>query len=359
MVDTIAITWTTQTTPAGAQPRWSVTTALDLSLPGRRHVGRIPAGAPIPSGAQLYAPPVVTEALRDEARRKLEEIAAGDDWLRAELADGALERLDETITRNLGVVHPYAELAPWSVATLDEACRLIARARDLWTSPCSCAVIRTSIPGYYVWTGIGGMMEPVGHADTYEGAEMLARGGVALQRAGVIRRVREILAGWSPDTPYWTATLATIEDLPLQIRRGPMTAAESPGARVVQGLTIGGTSWDLPVVYRLDGHGETRWPERVTWDDDASRQAHRDRTRAGQSQRRAEERHACDLLRAVPRLAPIVRKRSLAAVDVQLRGGDVVRTLGGVRMREDSAVPLALVRYRGMRMWMALGHFAA
>jgi len=361
------VTWTTTTAPAGVQPDWGVTTILPIALPGSRGVGRLPDGAPLPSGAAPYTPPVATEHLRELAREQLKAIADRDDPLMAELAVHALAddtRLDRVVERGLGEAHPYAELAPWTVSSLDEACSLVAKAVSLWTSPCSCAVIRTSMPGYQVWSGIGSMLESAGSADTYDAAEQRAFDAVRANRSEVIAQVREILSGWAPATPFYAATLATIEDLPIQVRRGPMTGSESSGARVcayVDGhpVFVGGSSWDLPVVARLEAGQVTRWPERVTWDDDESRQAHRDRTRDGQRQRRAEERQACELLRRHSAIAPLVRQRSLAARDIDLRSGESVRTLGGVRMREDGKVPLALVRYQGMRLWMAIGEFAA
>jgi len=261
--------------PPPWQTDWQVAHALDLPNLPRRLVARAPAGTSIPDGAAPYRPPEVTDEHRRLARADLVRIASAPDSLRAGLARIGLderERLDEYILACLGVVHPLALVAPFSIATMSEAVRTHLRASNAWTSPHSSVVVRCALRGYNVWTGIGVMMARAGRADDYASAEALGIAAVRDRRRETLRWVREeVLAGWSPETPYYTSTIARAEaELPITVRRGPTTN---------QDLGIPSSSYDLPIVAVFRGDSIERFPERITWSDDASRARARERGR--------------------------------------------------------------------------------
>src|SRR5690606_26365056 len=219
----ILIHYPTDTTlPPPWQPGWHVTPVLRFpSLPERR-VARAPEGTPIPDGCEPYEPPVITDDHRKLARADL-LIDTTRDRLYLDLARAALddpEQLDRDIRACLGVAHHHALVAPLSVATLREACHAHRMASDAWTSPHSSVVVRCALRGYDVWTGIGGMMDRAGRADDYAEAEALGVEAVRQRRRETLRRVREeVLAGWSPETPYYTSTIARAEsELPIVVR---------------------------------------------------------------------------------------------------------------------------------------------
>lgn len=340
---TTIITWPkTAPTPAGAQPRWGIATAFRLRLDDAREVGRIPSKMPIPDGASAYTDPVVTDDLRALVRAQIQAIADGDgDPLFADLARSALaddEYLDRVVAANLGLAHPYATCAPWTVESLDEACDAMVRAQGLWTSPCSSAVIRTAQAGYDVWTGIGSMLDRAGRADDLGPAETMAIDAVWAKRRVALAEIRQILADWSPHTPYYSATLETAADaLPIIVRRGPMTSEEGPGS-----------SWDLPIVMRWQDGEIERHDDRVTWDDEASRRRAALRQQEGEARARAKARQACRMLRRNPRLAGLVRDHDLVPTEITLQNDMVVRTVGPVRLRDDGREALALVRERSL-----------
>jgi len=286
------------------QPGWAIQHMIPLpSLADRRRdVARLMPGAPIPSGVALYEPPPDPTTLeRMIAMRDLQAIVdppAGtrrDDVLAAlatpvlDAADhGDFATLDQAIRVWIGVAHPFARCAEWSVRRLSTACSLHVRATDLWDSTCTGGVIRTALVGYTVWVGIGSRLRHIATEPTFETAEARLLDAVRMCRIGTQRTVQELLIGWSDDTPYFSATIATILSLPIQVLRGPMTSAELPGARSIgAGVSVGGSSWDLPVVAEHRGDLVTRWPERVTWDDEASRAAQRQRQADGEARARA------------------------------------------------------------------------
>jgi hypothetical protein len=105
----------------------------------------------------------------------------------------------------------------------------------------------------------------------------------------------------------------------------------------------------------------TRYDDRVTWDDDASRADATAKYRSGMRQAKDDARRAVEVLCRHPALAALAREDHLAQAEVAVPRGKV-RTVGPVRWREDGAVPLALVeeqnKPRPYRYWMALAHFA-
>lgn len=345
--------------PPPWQPSWEVTPVVSLAPLPRRAVARAPAGTPIPEGATLYAEPKVTDEHRSAARDVLQRATESTDQLRRGLARSALddpERLDEEIRTWLGVAHPHARLAPLSVRRLADACLAYVGATQSWTSPHCNVVVRCALRGYDVWTGIGGMMARVGRADDYAEAEALGVEAVLQRRRETLRRVREeILAGWSPETPYYTSTIARAEvELPITVRRGPITAEELGAEGAIN------HSYGLPVVAVYRGGKLERFDDRITWSDGMSRELARERQREGQRRRRAEEARALDLFRKLPTIAPHVTDRGLrGGTSLRLGNGMDVTLVGPVRMREDGAAPLALVLdARGRRLWMAVGEFA-
>lgn len=347
------------TPPAPWQPEWEAGVCLRLPSIPRQRVARALGGTPVPSGATPYAEPIVTDALRQSARADLQRTIDDGDRLYAEIARHALDdpaRLDLDIAAWLGVVHPFALYAPLGVATLHAACDAHVRAEGLWCSPCSSVVIRTAARGYQVWIGVGGMMQSAGHADDYTSAEALGVESVRAHRGQVMAEANAILAGWAGETPYYSATLATAtEALPIQMRRGPMTADE-----LVRGPCGAATSWDLPVVATYVGGAVERHDALVTWDDGQSRELQRARMRAGDAHRAAVVAQAIALFRACPATAPYVSRYGLqGGADLTLRNGMTVHLLGPVTMREDRRAALALVRdHHGRRYHMALAEFA-
>lgn len=355
--------------PAPWQPGWQGSHALDLPSLPRRLVARAPSGTPLPPGAEPHATPQVTEELRRAARADIEAATRSRDQLVREVAEGALDNpgeLDRDILAWLGLAHPYALLAPLSVTTLDAACRATVAAGDEWDSRHSSVVIRTAFPeGFDSWIGIGSTLTRVGKSSAYEAAEVAGIDAVRELRRKTMARVQsEILAGWSPETPYYSATIATAADaLPIHVHRGPLTAGELVRVHPSSGVAMPASSWDLPVVaeYRGDGTVIERHDERVTWSDEDSRARQRERQQAGDARRKAEEHRALELLRAVPALAPYLTERGLQrGAEIALGNGMIVVAQGPVRMREDGVVALAQVRDQrtGRTMWMAIGHFA-
>lgn len=357
----ILIHYPTDTTlPTPWQPAWEVTPVWSIDTLPRRSVARAPSGTPIPEGATIYAEPEVTDDHRRAFRDVLQSVASESaDSLRRELAQGALddpERFDEDLRACLGVAHPHALVAPLSVATLREACHAHRMASDAWTSPHSSVVVRCALRGYDVWTGIGGMMARVGRADDYPEAEALGVEAVRQRRRETLRRVREeVLAGWSPETPYYTSTIARAEsELPIVVRRGPITAEELGAEGAIN------HSYGLPVVAVYRGGEVQRFDDRITWSDGMSRELARERQREGQRRREAEEARAVELLRGHDTLAPHLTDRGFrGGTELQLGNGMAVTLVGPVRMREDGRFPLALVRDHGSgrRIWMAVGRF--
>ena len=351
----------TLTLPAPWQPNWQGGRALDIPSLPRRLVARAPAGTSIPDGAAPYRPPEVTDEHRRLARADLERIAQGPDPLGAELATSALEnqeRLDEFIRAWFGVAHSFAWLSPLSEPSLNRAVAAHRHAVGLWHSRHSSVVIRTSYPtGYDVWRGIGSMMQRVGHAETYEAAEQIGVARVRELREQTMARIRdEILDGWSPETPYYSATLSSAAtELPITVRRGPMTNED---------LGRLPSSYDLPIVAVARGDHVERFPERVTWSDDASRARERQRRAEGHRRAQEEQARALDLLRQSPVVGPHVGPRSLPKGLRFLVGREnVAVTVGPVRLRQDGQVGLALVELHGghrrpLRTWMALGQLA-
>ena len=241
--------------------------------------------------------------LRDAARKDLESMLGMNSLLRpwAEKVLADPDELDNLIRQHLGVAHPYALCAPLSVPTLDEACRVKVDADQVWESRCSSAVVRATMPdGYRIWIGIGSHMQDVGRCDEYRAAEAAAVGAVYTHRRSAIAKIREILSGWSDDTPYYSATIGTAYDqLPIRVYRGPVSGHDLPGAS-----PYGGGSWDLPEVAVYRGEERERHDDRVTWIDDESRAAQRERERQGQVRRHAEVQAALDdLLRSCAAVA--------------------------------------------------------
>jgi hypothetical protein len=144
------------------------------------------------------------------------------------------------------------------VAERDAAVELHRAAEDPWTIQASCGVIRAALPsGYDVWIGLGDQQHHVGVAPDYDAAEALLIKGSQSRRAAIDVEVRRLLAGWSPATPFASATLADYTRLlPLKTRRGPV---------------LGSGSLLLPVVaHRRDGV-LTRHPLILPWDDNEDR----------------------------------------------------------------------------------------
>src|SRR5690606_9118900 len=268
------------------------------------------------------------------------------------------ERLDEFIRAWFGVAHSFARLSPLSEPSLNRAVAAHRHAVGLWHSRHSSVVIRTSYPtGYDVWRGIGSMMQRVGHAEDYEAAELLGLAAVRELREQTMARIRdEILDGWSPETPYYSATLSSAAtELPITVRRGPLTNED---------LGRPPSSYDLPIVAVFRGDSIERFPERVTWSDDASRARERQRRAEGHRRAQEEQARALDLLRQSPVVGPHVGPRSLPKGLRFLVGREnVAVTVGPVRLRQDGTVGLALVELHGghrrpLRTWMALGQLA-
>lgn len=349
--------------PAPWQPGWENAGVFDFGLPEARHVARAPFGTPIPSGATPYVEPVVTSTMRARSLAVLKDTVRQDNRLLREIAQALLDdpaRLDEEIQKTLGVVHTYAAIAPLSVTTVARAARNITDALGRWDSTHSCIIIRTSRKGYDVWTGIGGFITPAGTSPRYEEAEQLGVETVRARRKATVEGLcKDELAGWPDSTPYYSATLGTIDELPISVRRGPMTVKELPNP---SGGSWGSTSWDVPVVAEYRGDRVTRHDERVIWSDDASREAARKRQQEGNADARAERAAALALLARCPALADRVGPNGLTGGPITLQNGRTVHVMGPVRMREDGQCALALVKDgqgpTGRRYWMALGTFA-
>jgi hypothetical protein len=280
VIDIIVIA-TPSLPPTPWQHAWSTARDRIPGLPGRLEIARAASGTPIPGGARVVRGgwrPAATAAQADAVRAHYEREADGGDGLHAELASRTLAdpaELERQTVLAIGVPHPLAWCAPLEVTALDEACRAIVDAQELWTSSASCGVIRASQRGYQVWTGIGSTMRSVGHASDYDSAEAMLVEASQRERAAIARDVGQVLAGWSPTTPYYSATLEDYQRrLPLQIRRGPVSG--------------GGSSWDLPVVATWRDGVTERHPWVLAWDDEAGRAAERQRQREGE--RRAAER---------------------------------------------------------------------
>lgn len=333
-------------------------------IPGipRLKVGRVPEDAELSSGARVWKEgqtPITFPSLDElaAARSYFEAQAKWGGSLLSELARGYLEseaELWNAIFMARGWPSLWAWLAPegWDRARAADA---HVQASDRWTSCCSSSVIRTAPRGYQCWRGLGSHMEHLGHAEDITAAEVLCWQGVLNARDAELALVRERdLPGWPDRTPYYAATLGTARDaLPLQIRRGPMSADDhDAGTR--------GSSWDLPIVAEWGDGTWTRWPERVTWNDAASRAAQRERERMGRDRRVKEIARAVELLSRAPAVAVLVDERRAGLLPGLLRlgNGQEVRTLGPVRLREDGQEGLALVLAGRGRMWMALAQFA-
>lgn len=335
----------------------------DDRIPGipRLKVGRANENTELSSGNRVWKEgqsPIIIPSLDEiaAARSYFESQAAGKDPLLSALARGYLENEGElwrAIFTARGWPHPWAWLAPegWDRARATDA---MVQASDRWTSRCSCAVIRTAPRGYQCWRGMGSHMEHLGHAEDISAAEALCLEGALAARASELALVRERdLPGWPDRTPYYAATLGTARDaLPLQIRRGPMSADDhDAGTR--------GSSRDLPIVAEWQAGAWTRWPERVTWSDDVSRANQRVRERGGQDRRAVEIARALELLSRVPAVAALAEPRGLRLGSrLQLLSGEEVQVLGPVRLREDGAEGQALVKLGRGKMWLALARFA-
>src|SRR5690606_30764628 len=153
----------------------------------------------------------------------------------------------------------------------------------------------------------------------YLEAEALGVEAVRQRRRETLRRVREeILAGWSPETPYYTSTIARAEvELPIVVRRGPITAEELGAEGVIN------HSYGLPVVAVYGGGELERVDDRIRWSDEESRERARERQREGQRRRQAEEARAVELLRGHDGLAPHLTDRGF-------RGGTSLRLRNGM-----------------------------
>lgn len=296
-------------------------------------VARAPAGTPIPPGASPYDAPVVTREHREAARAELRQIAERERRLPAlkrlllPLVEAALDdedELDRTVMVQLGLVHPLALCSPLSVETLDEAIHLHTSAEGLWDSTHSSGVVRPTLRGYVAWVGVGSLMRSAGHHASAEAAERAVIERVLELRDSALEDARDLLAGWSEDTPYFSATLATArEELPIHIRRGPALTEER------------GSSWDLPVVAVWRNGVIERHDERITWDDEQSRAVLRARQQAGEARRHAEVERALEQLRAHPVTAPLVEGDGLRrGAQVKLRDGHEVSLVGPVGLDE-------------------------
>jgi len=348
--------------PAPWQPGWQSAGVFDFDFPEARHVARAPLGTPIPSGATPYVEPVATAAMRGRSLAVLKDATRQGNRLLREIAQALLDdpgRLDEEVRKTLGVVHAYAVLAPLSVTTSARAARNITDALGRWDSTHSCVVIRTSRNGYDVWTGIGGLITPAGKSPSYEEAEQLGVETVRARRKATVATLRGgELAGWADSTPYYSATLGTIDELTIYVRRGPMTVKELPNPSG----SLGSTSWDVPVVAEYRGDCVSRHDERVTWSDDASREAARKRQQDGNADATADRAAALALFACCPALANRIGPNGLTGGPIKLQNGRTVHVMGPVRMHEDGQCALALVKDgqgpTGRRYWMALGTYA-
>src|SRR5690606_5978208 len=124
----------------------------------------------------------------------------------------------------------------------------------------SCVVIRAAYPtGYDV--SMGSRYEPIGHEGTYEAAERLGIARVRALRDSLPESLRDELHG-----------------LPVTVYRGPVLSTEllcvSGGGRRGRPTFSG-----LAVVAVVRGDHVERFPERITWSDDASRARARERGR--------------------------------------------------------------------------------
>lgn len=321
---------------AGDAEDWSMPCASPYrSMPGRRKVARLQSGTPLREGVTPHSHPEVTAEHRAQAR---------DAWYEWSDRHGSIgtpptgEALDGYVEAALGVAHWLSEVAPWGM-TPGEADDALARARELWDTRCSVAVIRAAVQGGYdVWRGVGSTMQRAGWRDMYDAAEELAVDFIMERRTEVMRQVNDILAGWEAETPF--VGDLTIDEaaahLPWCIRRGPVTAAEA------------GPSWDLPVVLERRGDIEERYDERVTWDDEESREGVRRRKREADEKRLADEREAVRRLVALG--FPAANGRQLAQATAVGGDGVAFTTLGPVRMYLGD--PQALATWNGRRTWM-------
>ena len=342
------------TLPAPWQMGWEVgSTLMFPSLP-RWGIARAPEGTPLPDGTEPYRAPEATAEQRESAWMDLRAFLQSPeaDPFHVALGRSVLDHpdaLDWRVNAWLGRAHPLAAHAPITIQDPDAARTLLGQAREIWDSRCSTGVIRTAPKGYQVWIGVGGRIEEAGFAPDLPSAEDRVVAAVRARRRTALEEIRSLLEGWSPHTPLFSSTLADAQDaLDIDIRRGPMTADEL------------GRSWDLPVVLKVSAGGVKRWDERVTWDDEASRERHRMKCEAGERARRDEARTAASLLRRHPALRDLVQDDRLAAhKEVVLKNGERVSLAGPVRMGKDGTTPLALVHNGPRRTWMALGHFAA
>ena len=228
--------------------------------------GALPAGAT--SVAWDWVPRVTSDEIRS-ARAHFERLASDADPLTRDRAVAALassEALYAATSVAKGEPHPWAWQAADRHASVDSAAREYAEALLVWNSLCSTGVVRVSTRGWQVFRGVGSFLESVGHVAEPDDAVGASLGAVMSYRVEACAGIRKILRGWNPGTPYYTATLRTIEDLPIAILAGPMDAG-----------TVG-TSWDLPVYARVRGGVVERSPEVITWDAAAQRQAHRARS---------------------------------------------------------------------------------
>ena len=265
---------------------WGVTTLFEFAALPHGGIARAPRGTPIPDGCAEYAPVTITDAMRDAAR------ASWSADHRSLARRGALSLAsivgqwdDDDIARWLGMPVFAAQYAPLGV-TPDAASEAYYRATEEGphcASAMSCGVIRTAARGYDAWCGIGGAMVRLGTAASVADAEAMVLRAVRARRAEHGEFVRATLTGWSPDTPTYGTTIADLgtdrDHRAITIYRGPMTAAELPHPTIA---TLGCSSWDLPVAAIYRGDDVERHDDVVTWDDDASRAAHRARSRAGQ-----------------------------------------------------------------------------
>jgi len=332
---------------------------------------RAPAGTPIPDGCEPATPgdnPVISAA----------EIALTAAWLRQAAASGApywaqgIDPDDPAKTEKWarrGRGDGVHEMALWAPLDLD-----LGRAVAVWTRAgrdiCSAhteLVVRPDLSGYRVWRGLGGMMVYVGGAADCEAAVQIGLAAIVAARAADVPRT--LLAGWHDDA--WTRLWGQPAGCDLMgkwhagqtvaVHRGP-----AGGSGMLMRAGYPASSWDLPVVELrgLNGDVIASWPERVTWDDEASRAVLRERQRQGELAHRESQRTAGEtLVRQAPDLAAIVQPDGSLrrGAEVRLRNGMMVRTLGPTRMREDGRTALALVDYLargGDRIWCALGEFA-
>lgn len=313
-------------------------------------IARAPQGTPLPDGAEVYVPESVRPEDRKRAREHLEEKRdSARDSFSQEVLEHLMEdeeALDDGIRAARGEPHWVAEWAPFRYESLDAAVQDITDLKLAWDSSHTCGVIRTAPKGFQCWQGVGGRLLELGGVESVEEAEGRIIQAVRKTRENTLEEL-SALHDWPPDTPVLDSTLGgLVHGNPIHIRRGPMSAAEY------------GSSWDLPVVAVVSGDEVSRYPEKVTWDDEQSRARWLERCREGEERRRREQDAALAVFRNDLRLREMVRDDGLVPRrELSLRSGYTVSTMGPVRMSEDNARPQALVHDGRQPVWMDVLYF--